>query len=216
MTDHFNTFDRWALTYDDDMQIANDSNDWMFGGYYRVLDKVVEYCELKKYENPLVLDIGAGTGNLSNKFLDVGLMVTAIDPSEKMREICQNKYPDMEVLQGDFLDIPLPPESIDIVVSSYAFHHLTEDEKVVSVSLMQDILQPGGRIVIADLMFKNPQEKEHIRQKLSDPEQTREFEEIDEEYPAYYDDLEHVFRRNGFSFRGEQLTESVWILCAYL
>jgi ubiquinone/menaquinone biosynthesis C-methylase UbiE len=184
----------------------------MFGDYYHVLDKVVEYCELEKYENPLVLDIGAGTGNLSVKFLEKELMVTAIDPSQKMREICKSKYPDLEVLPGNFLNIPLPPESIDIIISSYAFHHLTEEEKAVSVSLMSDILQPGGRIVIADLMFKNPSEKELNRQKLLDPEQAKEFEEIEEEYPAYFDDLEQVFQRNGFSFCGEQLTESVWVL----
>ena len=216
MTGNYNSFNRWALTYDDDMEKANDSDDWMFGGYYRVLDTVVDYCELEQYENPLVLDIGAGTGNLSAKFLDIGLMVTAIDPSEKMREICQSKYPDLEVLPGDFLDIPLPPESIDIIVSSYALHHLTKDEKVVSILLMRDILQPGGRIVIADFMYKNLSEKERIKQKLSDPEHVREFEAMDEEYPAYYDDLEQVFRSTGFSVHGEQLTESVWILRACL
>jgi ubiquinone/menaquinone biosynthesis C-methylase UbiE len=212
MTEQLNDFDRWALSYDEDMRKADDSDDWMFGGYYRVLDIVVEYCELDNYENPLVLDIGAGTGNLSVKFLEKELMVTAIDPSQKMREICKSKYPDLEVLPGNFLNIPLPPESIDIIISSYAFHHLTEEEKAVSVSLMSDILQPGGRIVIADLMFKNPSEKELNRQKLLDPEQAKEFEEIEEEYPAYFDDLEQVFQRNGFSFCGEQLTESVWVL----
>jgi ubiquinone/menaquinone biosynthesis C-methylase UbiE len=216
MTEQLNDFDRWALSYDENIRKADDSDDWMFGGYYRVLDKVVEYCELKKYENPLVLDIGVGTGNLSAHFLEKGLTVTAIDPSQKMREICQSKYPDLEVLSGDLLDIPLPPESIDIIISSYAFHHLTEEEKTVSVSLMRDILQPDGRIVIADLMFKNQQEKEYIRQKLLDQEQSKEFEEIEEEYPAYFDDLEQVFQRNGFTCHGEQLTESVWIIHACL
>ena len=212
MTDRFNTFDRWALTYDDDMQKANDSDDWMFRRYYTILDKVVAYCELGKYKNPLVLDIGAGTGNLSGKFLEKRLTVTAIDPSGKMREICINKYPELEVLPGNFLDIPLPPQSIDIIVSSYAFHHLTEEEKTISVSLMRDILQPGGRIVIADLMFKNQREKERIRQNLRNSGQSETVEELDEEYPAYFENLEKVFQGEGFSFHGEQLTESVWIL----
>ena len=69
MVDQFNTFNRWALTYDDDMEKASNSDDWMFSGYHRILDKVVEYCELDSYENPLILDIGAGTGNLTSKFL---------------------------------------------------------------------------------------------------------------------------------------------------
>lgn len=216
MTDINNGFDRWALTYDEDMRKANDSDDWIFSGYYHVLDKVVEYCELDTYENPLVLDIGAGTGNLSARFLEKELTVTAIDPSEKMREICKGKHPNLKVLPGDFLNIPLSPKSIDIIVSSYALHHLTDKEKIESASLMRDILQPGGRIVIADLMFKNPTEKERIRQNLLDPEQVREFEEVSKEYPSYFPDLKQVFLRGSFDVHGKQLTKSIWVLCACL
>ncbi|MBN2077151.1 MAG: methyltransferase domain-containing protein [Dehalococcoidales bacterium] len=214
MSGNFNSFDRWALTYDKDMEMANDSNDWMFGGYYGVLNKVVEYCELEKYENPLMLDIGAGTGNLSVKFLDIGLMVKAIDPSKKMREICQSKYPDLKVLRGDFLDIPLPPESIDIIVSSYAFHHLTPDEKEISISLMEKLLKPKGRIVIADLMFKNTIEEERINLALFNSVLGDTIDE--DEYPAIFEDIGQVFQKKSFDFNGEQLTDSVWILCGRL
>jgi hypothetical protein len=33
MTEQLNDFDRWALSYDEDMRKADDSDDWMFGGY---------------------------------------------------------------------------------------------------------------------------------------------------------------------------------------
>jgi hypothetical protein len=33
MTGNYNSFDHWALTYDNDMRKADDSDDWMFGGY---------------------------------------------------------------------------------------------------------------------------------------------------------------------------------------
>lgn len=214
MTGNYNSFDNWALTYDKDMEKANDSDDWMFGGYSHVLDTVVEYCEIEKYENPLVLDIGAGTGNLSAKFLENRLMVTAIDPSEKMREICQSKYPDLKVLQGDFLDIPLPPQSFDIIVSSYAFHHLKHGEKETSISLMKNLCKSKGRIVIADLMYKNRSEERRIKQALRNSVLGDTIDE--DEYPAYFDDLEQVFQSNGLSFHGKQLTESVWILCGRL
>ena len=214
MTDRFNTFDRWALTYDDDMHKANDADDWMFGGYYHVLDKIVEYCELEKYENPLMLDIGAGTGNLSARFLEKGLTVKAIDPSKKMREICKDKYPNLEVLHGDFLDIPVPPKSSDIIVSSYAFHHLTPDEKEISISLMEKLLKPKGRIVIADLMFKNTTEKKRVNLALINSVLGATIDE--DEHPAIFEDIGQVFQKKGFNFHGEQLTDSVWILCACL
>jgi putative AdoMet-dependent methyltransferase len=214
MTNNYSNFDRWALTYDEDMQKADESDDWMFGCYYRILDKVVEYCELETYENPLVLDIGAGTGNLSAKFLEKGLTVTAIDPSLKMRETCKGKYPNLEVLAGDFLNVPLQSQSIDIIVSSYAFHHLTHDEKETSISPMEKLLKPKGRIVIAGLMFKNTAEEERIKLALINSALGGMIDE--DEFPAIFEDMEQVFRKKGFDFHGEQLTESVWILCACL
>lgn len=33
MADFNKAFDKWALTYDEDMEKANDSNDWMCNGY---------------------------------------------------------------------------------------------------------------------------------------------------------------------------------------
>ena len=212
MTDQSNDFDRWALTYDDDMRKGDDSDDWIFAGYYGVLDKVVEYCELDKYNNPSILDIGVGTGNLSSNFLKKDLNITAIDPSEKMREICKSKYPDLEVLKGDFLDIPLPPQSIDIIVSTYALHHLTPEEKETSISLMKNLVKPKGRIVIADLMFKNSSEERRIIQSLKNSGQADTIDE--DEYPAHFEEIDKVFISEGFTFYGEQLTESIWILCA--
>ena len=41
-----------------------------------------------------VLDVGAGTGNLTGKFLQMGYHVTAIDISKKMCSLLQNKYKD--------------------------------------------------------------------------------------------------------------------------
>jgi putative AdoMet-dependent methyltransferase len=210
------TFDDWALKYDEDVKKADEFGDWILAGYFGVFEKIVEYCELDKYTNPLVLDIGAGTGTLAAKLLEKGCMVTTIEPSEKMREVCREKHPDIEVLPGDFLDIPLPPQCMDIIVSSYAFYHVTPDEKEVSISLMKNILHKGGRIVIADVMFKNPPEKERIIQSLLNSRYKMMVKKIEKDFPAYFDDLEKVFTREGFTFHGEQLTESIWIICAEL
>jgi len=67
------TFNRWSSTYDEEVSKASPTNQWMFGGYDRVLDIIVEYCELEKHNYSSVLDIGIGTGNLAARFLRRGM-----------------------------------------------------------------------------------------------------------------------------------------------
>ena len=133
-----------------------------------------------------------------------------------MSEICRQKYPDITVMPGHFLDIPLPPQSVDLIVSSYAFHHLTPEEKEESVLEMKRVLKPGGRIVIADMMFRNAAERERIEREYRKAGKDEIPEEYAEEYPGYVDDLRDAFTTAGFTFRDEQMTESVWIISACL
>ncbi len=209
-------FDGWANTYDEDIRKASGTDDWMFGSYDRVLDRVVDYCELDSNEYSTVLDIGVGTGNLAGRFFERGLQVTGIDPSGEMRGICAKKFPQIRIMEGDFLNILLPPGSADIIVSAYAFHHLTPEQKEESIPLMRGVLRPQGRIVIADLMFRNESEKQKIKQALLESGNNETVEEIEDEYFGHFDDLENAFGKEGFRFQGGQLTESIWIFRALL
>jgi putative AdoMet-dependent methyltransferase len=209
-------FDRWAKSYDQDVTEAAQSNSWMFKDYDRILDRVVDYCDLASNRYSIVLDIGVGTGNLASRFIGKGINIIGIDTSREMLTICKQKYPDLELRIGDFLKIPLPTQSVDVVVSSYAFHHLTPAEKNESILEMRRVLKPKGRVVVADLMFRDASHEEHIKQALRESDGGDVADELDEEYPALFTDLEEMFRREEYIFRGEQLTDSVWIFCAQL
>jgi len=209
-------FNQWAQSYDEDILNAARADHWIFRDYDRVLDKVVEYCQLEGNNYSSVLDIGVGTGNLAFRFLSRGMQVIGIDPSEEMRKICHHKYPDIKVVNGDFLKIPPSLPRVDLIVSAYAFHHLTAAEKEDSVLMMERFLKPKGRIVIADLMFRNAAEERRIKQSLCEAGRTDILEEFEDEYPGLFEELTLIFRSEGFSFRGERLTESVWIIRALL
>ena len=209
-------FDEWAKSYDKDVSEGTHQEDWVFEDYDRILDKVVEYCELSANHYLTVLDIGIGTGNLAAQFLGKGLHVIGIDPSKEMRKTCRQKYPQLEVKAGDFLNIPLPPRSVDVIISSYAFHHLTPGQKETSVSEMKRVLRVNGRIVIADLMFKNDSEEKQLKRGLRKSGRNDVLDVIEDEYFGLLDDLFHCFVKEGFNFRGEQLTPFVWIFCALL
>ena len=210
------TFNKWASTYDSDVARASPTGHWMFGGYDRVLDKVVEYCGLEDNGYAAVLDIGIGTGNLAARFLSRGLRVMGIDPSVKMRKICRKKYPDIKVMAGDFLKYPRALPGFDLIVSAYTFHHLTAAEKARAVPLMKKLLKPGGRIVIADFMFRNTTEIGRTSQFILEKHNADMLAAFKDEYPGLYDDLVPVFANEGFKVDGEQFTVSVWIIRACL
>ncbi len=207
-------FDEWAGSYDKDIYDTGRPDQFTFKDYDRVLDRIVEYCDPANNRYSHLLDIGIGTGNLAARFLPTGITVTGIDPSVKMMEICQRKFPDITVMPGHFLDIPLPPQSIDLIVSSYAFHHLTSGEKEEAVHEMKRVLKSGGRVVIADLMFKNPVERNRIEEAYRQAGRPEIPEEYADEFPGYADHLEKAFIKAGFTFKSERLTDAVWIICA--
>jgi putative AdoMet-dependent methyltransferase len=207
-------FDEWAETYDMDVVRAARAEDWIYQDYERILDKVMEYCELAKNRYASVIDIGTGTGNLASRFLARGLHVLGIEPSGEMRRICQEKYPEIMVEEGDFLTIPLYLPRVDLVVSAYALHRLTPAEKVEAVIEMKRLLNPGGRVVIADLMFRNAAEERRIKQVLQETGRSDILDEIKDKYPGLFEELTVIFTEEGFSIQGERLTESVWIISA--
>jgi putative AdoMet-dependent methyltransferase len=209
-------FNQWASSYDEDIIEAARSGDWMFGDYNRVLDKVVEYAELDGNSYTTVLDIGIGTGNLAVRFITRGMQVVGIDPSVEMRKICHRKYPDIKVMAGDFLKIPRSLQQFDVILSAYAFHHLTASEKAKAIPVMKRHLKPGGRIIIADLMFQNAIEESRIKRDLREAGRDDILERLADEYPGDYEALAQLFQKEGFSVDGERLTESVWIIRACL
>ncbi len=200
---------------DPDIVRAANAGDWIYQDYERVLDKIVEYCALDDNDYSSVIDIGTGAGNLAARFLGRRLRVIGLETSEEMRKICEQKYPDMMVENGDFLNIPLYLPRVDLIVSAYAFHRLTNAQKVEAVLEFKRALKPRGSIVIADLMFRSASEERRIEQALRDAGRNDILRELDGRFPGHFEALTIIFNEEGFTFRGERLTESAWIINAF-
>ena len=54
---------------------------------------------------------------------------------------------------ADLRAFQLPAASVDLVVSSYTLHHLRDEDKRTLAAEAVRWLRPGGRIVVADMMF---------------------------------------------------------------
>ena len=122
-----------------------------------------------------VVDLGCGNGQIGLPLALRGAEVLAVDVSPAMIRSIQTEAwrQGAHTLQGLALpieDLMLPPESVDLVVSSYALHHLRDADKAKLVSAIAGWLRPGGRVVLADMMFGrggSSRDREIIKSKIS-------------------------------------------------
>ncbi len=186
-------FDSWAETYDDDVG----KEDWIHADYEEVLKLVAEKI------SGTVVDIGCGTGNILG-FLKCEHYI-GVEPSPGMRMKFWEKH-GFEPLDGHFLRIPLPDGAADAVISTYAFHHVPDKEKEAALREMLRVLKPGGRIVIADVMFESEKEKLRIGK------EDGTLDEVLDEYFAMVEGLKELCERLGLQCNFKRINRYVWIV----
>ena len=106
----------------------------------------------------VAVDLGCGTGQISLPLARQGAQVLAVDVSSAMvrQLLAQTEaegVPNLEGLAVPIEELVLPAHSVDLVVSSYALHHLRDPDKAKLVAAAAGWLRPGGRLVLADMMF---------------------------------------------------------------
>jgi len=104
----------------------------------------------------IVLDVGAGTGFLTEAASKAAGKVIALDMSKSMTDEAISKLAgrNVEFKIGSVERIPLGDSSVDAAIGNMFLHHCPDPEKAVRE--MSRVLRPGGRIVFADM-----QEHEH-------------------------------------------------------
>lgn len=129
------------------------------------------YKTIMEKPNAVVLDIGFGTGTLTTKLYENGCTIYGQDFSARMIELASEKMPNAHLYQGDFtqgLVEPLQAQSYDFIVATYSLHHLTDEQKVSFLRVLQDHLNPGGQILIGDVAFENRNQLEQCRKDVGD------------------------------------------------
>lgn len=124
--------------------------------FARLAAQVVELAKISPGD--VVVDLGAGTGLLTLPSAEQAAAVHAVDYSEPMLERIQTRaraaaLDNVHSVIADLREVPLEDASADVVVSSYAFHHLPDSGKELALAEARRMLRPGGRLVICDMMF---------------------------------------------------------------
>jgi SAM-dependent methyltransferase len=90
-----------------------------------------------------VLDLGAGTGKLTESLLARGITVTAVDPDNAMLAELRNRFPAAAALTGTAEEIPVGDASVDAVVVGQAFHWFDMPRALAEIGR---VLRPGGAL----------------------------------------------------------------------
>ncbi|WP_059171225.1 class I SAM-dependent methyltransferase [Bacillus sp. FJAT-27445] len=199
-------FEVWAESYDDSVEGHDKEYEEVFKHYSRILDAVADKA------SGHVIEFGSGTGNLTSRLLARGLKVTGIEPSPAMRKIAESKLlGKAQILDGDFLSFPELDNPFTLV-STYAFHHLTDEEKREAIALYGKILPNGGKIVFADTMYESSEAfKDAIRDAKEKGFQNLAAD-LEREYYTTIPVLKAILEENGFHASFSRCNDFVWLM----
>jgi len=91
-----------------------------------------------------ILDLGCGTGQLTDRLASQGTQVTGLDASVEMLTQARTNYPNVSFVQGDVRTFRLN-QRFDAIFSNAALHWVAEHDQVARSVFYH--LKPGGRFV---------------------------------------------------------------------
>lgn len=146
-----NKFNQKAKEYDSERRALIPC----FDDFYGVAIDCIDF----KKDNPKVLDLGAGTGILSQFLLEKypNAEIVLIDLAGEMLKEAEKRFEgndNISFICDNYLTHEFDTK-FDIVISSLSIHHLTGEKKKFLIEKYADLLNDGGNFVNADQVL-NP------------------------------------------------------------
>ncbi|NHN35369.1 MerR family transcriptional regulator [Paenibacillus agricola] len=186
---------------------------WIASGaeYEQALAFTVQWLAPKPGESGL--DIGAGTGNLAGRLLELGAEVSAVEQSREMLARCRSKYPALQAKLGNLLALPFFDGQFHWVGTSFAFHHVNENQQLLGLEEMHRVLRPHGRIVITGLMFEHAEARAVALNRLKEAGRSDLQAALASIHPSDRSQLLQWFHLHGYTTLYQQINE--WVHMVY-
>ena len=127
----------------------NQAQEWNAGLYDQKHAFVFAYGQdllalLNPQPGETILDLGCGTGHLTQQLAQAGARVIGLDSSPQMLATARQQYPDIEFIQADASAFALPV-ACDAVFSNAVLHWVKRADE--AAACIARALKPGGRFV---------------------------------------------------------------------
>ncbi|BFM40541.1 class I SAM-dependent methyltransferase [Synechocystis sp. LKSZ1] len=204
---------------------------------HRQIAQVLQtYLQDNCWEPFTCFDLGCGDGSFSAQVF-TGLPVvsyTGVDLSQPAlalaQQTFQGRFPTFQLIQADVLSfIGQQREPVDVMLSAFCLHHLSQEQKQLFLKEARSCLRPGGYFLWADVVRQAGESREqylqHYGQMMEQdwPLATAETKTLilehirSSDYPETSLDLQSWAAAAGFTqlerlYQGVQGTEEVWVL----
>ncbi len=118
------------------------------GGGLFEMDEPVVARYLGGREPGVALDAACGTGRFAEFLARRGHRVIGVDSSPDMLARARRRVPDGQFRLGELHRLPLPDDSVDVIVCALALEHVPLQPVFAEFAR---VLRPGGNLVISDM-----------------------------------------------------------------
>lgn len=107
---------------------------------------VLEWLKASDQPGRRILEVGCGSGWFCPSLAGFGDVV-GTDLSDEILERAQERWPEVRFLSGDFLTLPLAPNSFDVVVTLEVLSHVPDQDNFLRK--IATLLKPNGILMLA-------------------------------------------------------------------
>lgn len=133
-----------------DSNMLNSRETAFINGRSLVLEELEEV--LSQFpKNSKVLDVGCGTGHLTNWIKNKGYEVYGIEPSQEMFNFAKQNFPEIEVKQGISSAIPYEDNYFDFILAFEVTRYLDQSENMATFREFRRVLKPDGVFFITQV-----------------------------------------------------------------
>ncbi len=189
----------------------------------QLFEDIIEYAHIMPGQR--IVEVGCGTGQATQPFLDRSCRITAIELGSRMASYTRKKFADyenLEIIHGKFEDCDSEPGRFDMLFSATAFHWIPPE---VGYPKARRIIRSGGTLALFwnRPSVNNPEDPLHrriqslydrfvpewsLKGQKRDPGLAQQFANNLNEIEAYgFRDLKFKLYRSTRTVTGEQYTQ---------